>query len=253
MKKFPVIVCFFAGCMLISMKDLSSYGISVTCQDSIRSGQLVIVMTENWNNVNAKLYAFEKIEGKWVMQFSFPAVVGKNGLAAGDRSSRENMEGTTFKKEGDMKAPAGLFFLGPAFGYAKKSDITWIQIPYLQATEDLICVDDSNSREYNHLISKSSGGTDWKSHEEMQLPSDEYKWGMFVQYNINPVEAGRGSCIFLHVWDSESEGTAGCTAMEEKNILRLLHWLRSDKSPMLIQFPESEYRKISTRYQLPEL
>jgi L,D-peptidoglycan transpeptidase YkuD (ErfK/YbiS/YcfS/YnhG family) len=253
MKFFLVMVFIFSGRMMMVPKNPSYFGTTGPRKDSLKSGQLVVVVTDNWNSIRARLYCFEKMKDKWTIQYSFPAVVGKNGLAPGEGVYPLEILGASYKKEGDMKAPAGIFYLGPAFGYIEKSAVKWIQIPYLQATDDLICVDDSNSRNYNHLIKKSSGNADWKSHEEMHLHSEEYKWGIFVQYNFKPVQTGKGSCIFLHVWESEGEGTAGCTAMEEKNILKLMHWLRSVKDPVLIQLPETEYRKLSPRYNLPGL
>ena len=222
-------------------------------KENQQSEQLVVVVTDGWTSIRARLYCFEKLNGKWIAQFSFPAVVGKNGMAPGEGPEEIDFSGVSPKKEGDMKSPAGLFLLGPAFGYAEKSGVKWIQMPYLQATDDLICIDDSNSRNYNQLTEKSRTHADWKTHEEMHLQSGEYKWGIFVQYNIKPVQTGRGSCIFLHVWDSEAEGTAGCTAMEEQNIIKLLRWLQAEKHPLLIQLPESEYRRISSRYQYPGL
>ena len=239
--------------MLAAFQARTFTGTADLIRENLQSEQLVIVVTDSWGSTKARLYCFEKLNGKWKAQFSFPAVVGKNGMAPGDGQEEIKISETSRKKEGDMKSPAGLFLLGPAFGYAEKSGVKWIRMPYLQATDDLICIDDSNSRNYNQLTEKSRTRADWKTHEEMHLQSGEYKWGIFVQYNIKPVQAGRGSCIFLHVWDSETEGTAGCTAMEEKNIIKLLHWLQADKHPLLIQLPESEYRRISSRLQYPGL
>jgi L,D-peptidoglycan transpeptidase YkuD (ErfK/YbiS/YcfS/YnhG family) len=94
---------------------------------------------------------------------------------------------------------------------------------------------------------------DWKSHEEMHRKDEDYKWGIFVQHNDHPVKKSMGSCIFLHIWEGADEGTAGCTAMEEKNMLELLHWARAEKHPLLVQFPEIVYQKMHTDYQLPDL
>ncbi|HEY4935361.1 MAG TPA: L,D-transpeptidase family protein [Puia sp.] len=208
--------------------------------DSLKSDQLIIVVTDNWNSIRATLYCVEKIKGKWLIQFSFPAVVGSKGIAVD-------------KIEGDMKCPAGIFHLGPAFGYADKNQAIWIRLPYIRASDTLICVDDGASRYYNQLINSDSLPADWHSHEDMHLKDDEYKWGVFVQYNFQPVKKGNGSCIFLHIWVKDSEGTAGCTAMEEKNLLKLLRWIQSKKNPLLVQYPKSVYKKIATDYNLPDL
>jgi L,D-peptidoglycan transpeptidase YkuD (ErfK/YbiS/YcfS/YnhG family) len=87
----------------------------------------------------------------------------------------------------------------------------------------------------------------------MHQKDDAYKWGLFVQYNAHPVVKGKGSCIFLHIWENERTGTAGCTAMEEKNLIRLLRWIQAEKVPLLVQYPKSVYKKIGSEYHLPLL
>jgi D-alanyl-D-alanine dipeptidase len=87
----------------------------------------------------------------------------------------------------------------------------------------------------------------------MHRRDDDYKWGIFVQQNMNPIKKANGSCIFLHIWESEEEGTAGCTAMEEKNMVRILRWIRTKKHPVLAQFPRDVYKSIRTTFSLPDL
>jgi D-alanyl-D-alanine dipeptidase len=253
MKKCLLPVLVFTGALLISVKSRPAVNSQPGLLDSLKTEQLIIVVTDNWNSIRAGLYCFEKIKGKWQLQFSFPAVVGKNGMALGEGIRPVQIPRAPVKAEGDMKSPAGLFNLGPAFGYAEKSQAQWIHIPYLRATDTLICIDDLNSRYYNGLINTGSVQSDWKSHEDMHRRDDEYKWGLFIQHNDHPVKKGKGSCIFLHIWEGAGEGTAGCTAMEEKNILKLLHWIRAQKHPILVQYPRSEYINLHAGYQLPDL
>jgi L,D-peptidoglycan transpeptidase YkuD (ErfK/YbiS/YcfS/YnhG family) len=220
---------------------------SLPCQ------QLIIVVAKNWNTVGARLYAFEKQKGNWGLQFSFPVVVGQNGMAMGEGMRTIKLPDAPQKKEGDLKSPAGIFYLGPAFGYAAEQEAKWIRLPYVCATDTLICIDDPNSMMYNKMVKTDTVKMDWNSHEEMHRQDEDYKWGIFVHHNDYPVKKSLGSCIFLHIWEGANEGTAGCTAMEEKNILTLLKWIRADKSPLLVQFPEAVYRKIYKEYQLPDL
>ncbi|HEX8292528.1 MAG TPA: hypothetical protein VF570_12275, partial [Pyrinomonadaceae bacterium] len=79
------------------------------------------------------------------------------------------------------------------------------------------------------------------------------RWGLFVMHNAAPPAAGRGSCIFLHVWAGPGRGTAGCTAMEEASLTELLRWLDPKKRPLLLQLPESEYARRRTDWRLPAL
>jgi L,D-peptidoglycan transpeptidase YkuD (ErfK/YbiS/YcfS/YnhG family) len=76
----------------------------------------------------------------------------------------------------------------------------------------------------------------------MKRGDDLYEYGVWVLYNSNPVSAGNGSCIFIHVWRNEHSGTAGCTAMSKDNILKLIHWLDKKKSPVLLQVVEEDVK-----------
>ena len=44
---------------------------------------------------------------------------------------------------------------------------------------------------------------------------------------------GAGSAIFMHIWRSDHEGTAGCIAMSEKHLLQVLHWLDKKQNPYI--------------------
>jgi L,D-peptidoglycan transpeptidase YkuD (ErfK/YbiS/YcfS/YnhG family) len=222
-------------------------------RESLPASQVIIVVTNNWNDIHAKLYAFEKRKGTWHLQFSFAAVVGERGMAMGEGMGHITITDAPQKKEGDMKSPAGIFFLGPVFGYTSKSTTGWMHMSYVQATDTLICIDDPQSTLYNELINSDTVKKDWNSHEDMHRNDHDYEWGVFVQYNSQPVKSGKGSCIFLHIWDDAGQGTAGCTAIEEKNMMRLLHWIRADKRPALVQFPKAVYKKIQTDFLLPDL
>jgi len=234
------IIIFISGTLIFSEKNVTAGERLYPNLDSLTSGQVIIVLTDNWKSVRAKLYCAEKIKGRWQVQFSFSAVVGNNGMVVD-------------KTEGDMKSPAGVFHLGPAFGYADQSEVSWIRLPYIRASDALICIDDAASRFYNQLIRSDSLPADWHSHEEMHRKDDAYKWGLFVQHNVHPVKKGKGSCIFLHIWENDGAGTAGCTAMEEKNLLKLLHWIQSKKNPLLVQYPKSVYKKMAAGCHLPDL
>ncbi|MBF8262931.1 MAG: hypothetical protein HW387_596 [Parachlamydiales bacterium] len=58
-----------------------------------------------------------------------------------------------------------------------------------------------------------------------------------------------GSAIFMHIWRDPGFPTAGCTAMQEKDIGDIVSWLDEKKHPVLVQLPMEEY--LSHRDFLP--
>lgn len=227
----------------------------VRAQQSLlsKSLQAVVVTTENWNAAQgtARLFEREKSGGNWkVVGDSFPVVVGRKGLGW---SVDEQMKAETepHKVEGDGKAPAGIFSLTAAFGSSAKP--AFVKLPFTQLTETVECVDDTNSRQYNLIVDAKSVAVDWTSSEKMLAVGAQYDLGVFVAHNSNPPEKAKGSCIFLHIWKSETTGTAGCTAMKRENIESVLSWLDAKKNPVLIQMPEQNYRTHQKSWKLPRL
>ena len=219
----------------------------------LHSAQLLITITDRWTNLRGKLYCFQKHHEKWVLQFSNRVVVGSKGLGLGQGIVPVTIERAPVKREGDLKAPAGIFKIGSAFGYADRKDAQWISNAYVKATDTLICVDDQHSASYNKLVNNDHAKSDWNSFEPMHRNDNLYKWGLFINHNANKITPGYGSCIFMHIWRNSHTGTEGCTAMKEKHILRVLHWIRSDENPLLVQLPKAEYERLRTLYGWPKI
>jgi D-alanyl-D-alanine dipeptidase len=219
-----------------------------------RARQLVVVNTRGWDEVPGVLRRFERkgAKGVWTqVGREVPVAVGRNGLGWGAGLVDTSVETGPQKKEGDGKAPAGLFALGSAFGFAPLSEAAWLRFPYIQLTPSVECVDDAASRKYNLIVDRlAAGRVDWNSSEHMRAV-EGYRWGMFVRHNAAPTVPGRGSCIFLHVWSGPGKGTAGCTAMEEGNLTELLRWLDPKKKPLLVQLPEADYTRLRAAWRLP--
>jgi L,D-peptidoglycan transpeptidase YkuD (ErfK/YbiS/YcfS/YnhG family) len=190
--------------------------------DENGSRQVVLVTTKSDQAITAKVSAYAFENGGLKMVFSFPGVVGKNGISKD-------------KIEGDMKSPAGIFKVGDAFTSAGDFQNTALNLK--QVTHEDYWVDDVTSTEYNQWV-RFSGDPNkrWKSFERIKVPS--YKYGFVIEYNQNPVISGLGSAIFFHLWDNDSTGTAGCTAVSEGNLLKLLKWLDQKKNPVIIQGTE---------------
>jgi len=221
--------------------------------DSLHARQLLVVITEDWDNYKGTLYAYKKQNQKWILQFSNPVVIGKKGIGMGDGIFPLSIDNAPVKKEGDLKSPAGIFKIGTAFGYASYEQAKWINNAYIKASDTLICVDDVHSKHYNKLVKNDTAKKDWNSFEYMHRKDDCYKWGLFINHNAGKSIEGNGSCIFMHIWTNNHEGTEGCTAMEETNMLRILHWINAKLNPTLVQLPKTVYIKLAKKYNLPEI
>ena len=217
--------------------------------------QMIVVRTEDWNSVTGKLTRFSRsgVNDPWGRVGDDVAiVVGKNGLAWGRGVHGNPPEAGPIKREGDGKAPAGIFRVSSAFGYAAPDAASFVKLPYAQSTSTIECVDDVDSTHYNRLVDRAQSRTlDWKSSEQMRREDDLYRWGIVVDHNANTPLPGGGSCIFLHIWSSPTTGTAGCTAMDAAKIEELLGWLDPAESPILVQLTQPVYLKLMESWGLP--
>ena len=198
------------------------------------SNQVLFVKTGSATSINGSMLFYERknTHSRWKLQDSFPVVVGRSGLARDKVSSLPFITPLPVKKEGDGKSPAGIFPLGNVFSYHK---LTHLRMPFKQVDTACYCVDDPSSSYYNTLIVNDTAKESFNSFEHMKRNDDAYEYGVWVLYNSSVVVPGNGSCIFIHVWKDDNTGTAGCTAMAEKNIVRLIEWLNKKKHPVLLQ------------------
>jgi zinc D-Ala-D-Ala dipeptidase len=232
------------ACLLVACAQTAA---GKTPAPLLRSRQMIVVTTNGWDAVRGVLLRFERkgTRGAWSQVGEAElVVVGRNGLGWGAGLVDAGAAAGPRKKEGDGKAPAGVFRLGSAFGFAPKR-AAWLRLPYIPLTSSVECVDDTASRRYNLIVDRvAAGDVDWNSSERMRAV-EGYRWGLVVRHNAAPTVAGRGSCIFLHIWAGPESGTAGCTAMEEESLTKLLRWLDPKKSPLLVQLPEGEYARLN--------
>ena len=221
-----------------------------------RSRQCVVVVAANWNSTTGVLHAFERtsVNGPWKMRRgAVPVVLGKKGLGWGLGVTNADSPAGPRKREGDNKVPAGVFRLGPAFGYAPAKAAGWVKLRYLPLTKNIEGVDDPRSRYYNKLVDRTKvARVDWRTSEKMLGFGHLYKWGVVVEHNPAAIP-GSGSCIFLHVWKDSSAATAGCTAMPEKDLVRLIRWLDPAAQSLLVQMPRAAYQRTQARFGLPQL
>ena len=213
-----------------------------------KTDQLIIVTSDSWNKIEGKMNVYEYKNNKWQPVFmNIPIVTGRSGMAWGKGLHDSGFNKGKLKKEGDGNAPAGIYTLSGLFGY----DDIRSKMNSLKVDQNTFCVDDSKSPNYNRIVNTDTLRKDWDSAETMLMKSDVYKFGIFVDYNVKPVIPGSGSCIFMHIWSGKNSPTAGCTAMKEEDILKLIGFLDKTKNPILVQAPIVEYEQLKKYYKLP--
>jgi len=203
------------------------------------SQQIIVVVSDDMNTSKAKLECFEGAQKRFD---TIEVTLGAKGLGEGLGIQNISMQKKLLKYEGDKRSVAGVFKLTTLFGYAKDHNYS---MPYLHATKDLICVDDSHSPMYNKIIHKPEVLPE--SFEWMHREDHQYKLGIFIAHNTQQIKK-RGSCIFLHVHKAKGEPTAGCTAMSYTELEKIAQWLDPQKDPILIQVPQEASKEVLKLY-----
>lgn len=175
--------------------------------------QLVVVDSFG---TQADVYLFSNSDGLWKDEdIKCGGFVGKAGVAEKNA-------------EGDKITPKGLYSIGDAF-YTHSQPSTWLNA--FKITENTYWVDDPKSSMYNQKV-EGEQNKDWDSAEHM-IDYNDYRYGFTINYNTNPVIAGKGSAIFMHCGNAP---TAGCIAVSENDMLRYLDKLSASKNPHILIF-----------------
>ncbi|MBD0413935.1 L,D-transpeptidase family protein [Oryzicola mucosus] len=139
----------------------------------------------------------------------FPCALGRGGI-------------TSNKREGDGGTPLGAMRL--ILGYVRRdhlapspsklqlkpigSSLGWCEVP--------------DDRNYNRPVRMPYAA----SHERMRRDDKLYDVCIVLDWNLSPRRRGRGSAIFFHLARPGFEPTAGCVAVTERTMQRLLPHLR---------------------------
>lgn len=194
------------------------------------SSQAIVVTAEAADEPRASLVAYAFAAGHWEKVMGpVPAVLGKKGISLHSR-------------EGDMKSPAGMFYMGRGFGSGAEPD--GVKLPFTRTTKYDYWVDDMASDDYNRWETYY-GDPDkrWKSYERLKIPA--YEYAMVIRYNMSPIKKGRGSAIFFHIWPGQDGFTAGCTAVSRENVVKVMQWLDPAKRPVIIQGTAAQLKSLA--------
>ncbi|MCC4601074.1 L,D-transpeptidase family protein [Xanthomonas melonis] len=217
---------------------------------------LIVVTTHDWDSTQARLQTFTRTDGQWrPAGAGFAVALGRHGSAWGEGLHPAQPNGPQ-KREGDGRSPAGVFAIGPAFGYATHLNTA---LPYQAMTATHYCMDVPASPLYNRIVDAAQvgqaavAGSTEPMRLDLRTPGDgRYREGFVIAHNPAAI-AGRGSCIFAHLWRSPGQVTAGCTAMDPADMQRLLAWLKPADHPLFVLLPRAEYARLQTTWQLPAL
>ena len=219
--------------------------------------QLIVVTSADWDAPGARLQRFERDDGgRWrQVGAEVPVMLGRSGSAWGLGLHPPQAQGPQ-KREGDGRAPAGIFAIGPAFGYAA----TGIgALPYLPMQASHYCIDVPDSPLYNRIVDARDVGEAAVagSTEPMRLDLHKegdirYRRGFVIEHNAGGVP-GHGSCIFAHLLRRADETTAGCTAMDAAALDAVLRWLDPARTPRFVLLPDAEYARLAASWRLPAL
>jgi len=218
------------------------------------SQQVIVGISEGWNSSYVTLSFFERGgDGRWMETMpQWKGRLGRNGLAWG-RGLHPVPKGVTMKREGDMRAPAGVFFIGGAWGYDEAIQKA-PSLSYVRVTPRCLWFEDVNSPHYNRYLQLDHEPRS-TAEKKAQMKQNDYAHSLklFIAHNAYPnIQPGAGSSIFFHIWrGGGSKPTAGCTTMAEDKLRALIARIVPEKYPTYVLLPRAEYDRLRGGWKLP--
>ncbi|HEY9680404.1 MAG TPA: L,D-transpeptidase family protein [Oculatellaceae cyanobacterium] len=125
------------------------------------------------------------------------------------------------KREGDGATPIGRYQFREVLYRADRVPKPLTGLPVRAITQNDGWCDDTACPEYNHFVQLPFKG----SHEELWREDHLYDLLAVIGYNDDPVVAGAGSAIFLHVAAPNFTPTQGCVGLELHNLQKVIEQL----------------------------
>lgn len=168
----------------------------------------------------ARASLFE-LEGRCFVSVGRPLVarIGRAGLS-------------TRHREGDGSTPEGAYGIGPViYGIGPNPGLHY---PYRRVTCGDWWDEDPASPRYNRFVALPCGAVPpFALHSEaLWTEAPFYDAFAVIEYNVDPIVAGRGSGIFLH--SGLTAPTEGCVALAPEALDATLRWLRPADHPLVV-------------------
>jgi L,D-peptidoglycan transpeptidase YkuD (ErfK/YbiS/YcfS/YnhG family) len=182
--------------------------------------QLIVVTTDGYGTSIATIETFNKVSGAWQ-----PAFAAMGGFIGSEGFSDDHVEG-------DPTTPTGVYSIGGTM-YGIDSN-PGVRYGYHQLVPDDYWDENPASPAYNSFVHGADPGA---GSEALWQISPQYNYFALIDYNIPvvPANPSRGSAIFLHVINTG--GTAGCVALPQSDLVRVLDWLDPAASPRIVMAP----------------
>ena len=177
---------------------MGSLGISDTYQTSLRDRPVSVV--------RIRASAGDRLRG-WLIadQHPIPVALGRGGIKAD-------------KREGDGGTPRGTFRPLRLWWRADRNPRPRTQLPVRTITSLDGWCEDPDDRHYNQPVRLGAG----IDADRLRRDDHLYDFIIEIDHNTRPRIAGRGSAVFLHLARPNFAPTAGCVAMTQPAMLRLL-------------------------------
>lgn len=144
-----------------------------------------------------------------------PVALGRGGIRAN-------------KREGDGATPRGEFRPLRLWWRSDRHPRPQTTLPVRPIMPGDAWCEDPASRRYNQPIRL---GPD-QAGDRLARADHLYDFIVEIDHNVRPRIAGRGSAVFIHLARPGYAPTAGCVALDLKNMHRLLAWL--DRSTRIV-------------------
>jgi L,D-peptidoglycan transpeptidase YkuD (ErfK/YbiS/YcfS/YnhG family) len=185
--------------------------------------QVIVVHAPGFDSTNATLEAFNRTTAGWQPAFgAMPARIGTKGFSDS-------------KHEGDLTTPTGVYGIGGTmYGLSANPGVRY---GYHRLVADDYWNENPATAGYNTFVHGSNPGG---ASEALWQVSPQYDHFAVINYNV-PVRAAdppRGSGIFLHVMVS-GRSTAGCVAIAQADLVKVLTWLDPGAAPRIVMAPDS--------------
>ncbi len=193
-----------------------------------RARQLIVVSSPTLDPrdylASFRAYTRSSASAPWRLRFgAWPAETGYGHLRA-------------HRHEGDGSTPTGRWGLERTI-YGNRPNPGGLHYRY----HHLVCGDwwdeDPYSPRYNQFVHVPCGTTPAfaPGSEALWTETTAYPYFAVIRFNVDPIRGGAdapGSGIFLHSWVGGP--TAGCVALPEARLLRVLRWLRPALHPTVM-------------------
>lgn len=184
------------------------------------SGQMVIATGATLGSNTGTVYMFDLKNGRWVQTLKVPSRFGTNGLT----------DGVT-RHAGGRTTPTGIWQMGAFVWGWHPQPPAGTKMPYRQVTQNTWWSAEHDST-YNTWVQSSSQ----IQGEHLLDARIQYEFAVDTGYNAPPnqVVLGRGTAIFLHVFDPPTYHngfTAGCISASREDMIKVFQLLDPAKNP----------------------